>query len=358
MNSSLNHKDSEMRTLYPVGQSASNNKKSLRSYLRTHPSHITIGADQPIDKNQSIESSCISPIASNSSSNNVHNDPYTVRPQRSTQRPLITRFTGTVPERESTDRKGVCHNGRNNRHTYAIGSNLNKSVNNPTTSPSSGFESSYYHAKNQYRSSSNNTEDAMEMDVDKKPSELSNPIWNSSMNAMDVDENIRAYVVIDGANVAYQYAYARSSNISNESLQPDIQGILLAVKYFEERRCEVTVVVKDSYIKRNALASGGTSTNSLVYSDQIDALKELQSKGILMIVPNESSDDIFAIDCARRKDGFIISVDQFRDHIQRDDSLHDFLVKKERRILYSFCRDEFYPNPLHFLVKALEIQHD
>jgi len=114
---------------------------------------------------------------------------------------------------------------------------------------------------------------------------------------------------------------------------------------------------------------------------QLEVLKDLKARGLLVAAPPRDDDDAYALTIARREDtrshqrggggGFVLSCDMFRDAVNRDATgeLRGWLIKGSGngpgRISFAFCdmgstddygdrEMDFVPNPRHPLVSWIE----
>lgn len=95
-------------------------------------------------------------------------------------------------------------------------------------------------------------------------------------------------IVIDGANVA---------TIVRDSI--DIRRIESCILYFERNHFEHVVAFVPNF-----------------WYPQHKQLKQLITDAKVSLTPSHAHDDYYILDYAMRHDGFIITNDQFRDHIK------------------------------------------
>lgn len=146
-------------------------------------------------------------------------------------------------------------------------------------------------------------------------------------------------VVLDAANIAFAY----NGNSHGQKNQFSAKGILIAVRYFQ------SVGVKDVKAFLPAKYHHGKR-------DAKEILDKLIVEKVLSIVPSGEADDPYIITHARDHNGFVVSNDRFRDHIE---SMLNESVKKslgiwldDNRCGYTFVRDEFMVNPMSELHKT------
>jgi len=117
-------------------------------------------------------------------------------------------------------------------------------------------------------------------------------------------------VVIDGANIAYNYAESldpssslQSNNHNNSRYnkrQPNPQGIRLAIEYFLSRKCRVQAVVPTSWYRLRP--RNKNEGDAKMVTDEVDELRSLREQGFLVACPPGDDDDAYAIALARREE--------------------------------------------------------
>lgn len=172
-------------------------------------------------------------------------------------------------------------------------------------------------------------------------------------------------VVIDGANIAYNYAESLNPSLSNQyhKREPNPRGITIAIEYFIQHKCRVQAVVPISWYKLKPrpgdhACSAGYKGNlnqrddAKMLTDEVEELRSLRQHGFLVACPPSDDDDAYAIALARRgeerlpkqplilqddgmmmddeqgdstsfsnlpTDGYVVSNDFFHDAIRRDE---------------------------------------
>lgn len=223
-------------------------------------------------------------------------------------------------------------------------------------------------------------------------------------------------VVLDGANIAYNYAESLRPVRHSERRQPDPRGIRLAIEYFLKQNCRVQAVVPQSWYQLKPRPADhyhlknrtrGDSDARMV-TDEVEELRNLRQQGFLVACPPGDDDDAYVLALARREEdrlaqeremqqdemmgvdddttqqlplpvlgGYVVSNDMFHDACRRDSSYqqhHQSLSAraaslkswlKQRRISYSFAnvgttsemdgiRLDFLPNPRNILIEAID----
>lgn len=193
-------------------------------------------------------------------------------------------------------------------------------------------------------------------------------------------------VVIDGANVAYEYGKTLAHSVSRPVA--DTRGIQVACQYFQAHGLRVLVVLTSSWLRLKPQPGDPNPSSARMHTSELDVLHELKEQGLLVLAPPTDDDDAYAITIARRElsrpqhlyhpnipahQAFILSNDLFRDAQQRDATLANWLQKGisaesgPGRVSYLFCNMgslddhgerilDFVPNPRHPLVVWIEQQ--
>lgn len=232
-----------------------------------------------------------------------------------------------------------------------------------------------------------------------------------------VSDSSAPLVVIDGANVAYDFAETMKPTLQKR--EPDPKGIRIAIDYFLKNNCRVVAVVPRSWYQLKPRPGdhyhlknrGSAESDAKMVTEEVEALRLLRSQGLLVACPPGDDDDAYAIGLARRETdrvleqqlhedhddesmsmeegddesftvslpstvfgGYVVSNDFYNDAIRRDDmSKHhqnESLALAARastlkkwlslhRISYSFANVggnelEFIPNPRNVLIEAID----
>ena len=166
-------------------------------------------------------------------------------------------------------------------------------------------------------------------------------------------------VVIDGANIAYNYAESLNPSLSSQHVkrEPNPKGITIAIQYFLQHSCRVQAVVPISWYRLKPrpgdyACSGGYKGNlnqrddAKMITEEVEELRMLRQHGFLVACPPGDDDDAYAIALARReeerlyvqknsmqddcmtmddeemsclpKGGYVVSNDFFHDAVRRD----------------------------------------
>lgn len=112
-------------------------------------------------------------------------------------------------------------------------------------------------------------------------------------------------------------------------------------------------------------------------TEQMEVLQELKEQGLLVAAPPRDDDDAYALTIGRREasrareknegGGYVLSNDMFRDAMERDPNLSQWLKDEHGRISFAFCDMgsmdtygdrvlDFIPNPRHPMVSEIESQ--
>ena len=162
-------------------------------------------------------------------------------------------------------------------------------------------------------------------------------------------------VILDCANIGYAYAQNQCFSIN---------GVDLALKYFESYGfIRVTAFIPASYLRRKP--RDGSKGNVLMETEDWTKLNALVESRRISPVPPGDNDDVYILSYARRRNGFVVSNDFFRDHIAKIEveSLRRSMQMwiRESRCQYTFVRDEFvlYPQcKLYPLVMVAQSSRD
>lgn len=115
-------------------------------------------------------------------------------------------------------------------------------------------------------------------------------------------------VVIDGANIAYNYAESLDPSSSLQNInqsrynkrQPNPHGIRLAIEYFLSRQCRVQAVVPTSWYRLRP--RNKNEGDAKMVTDEVEELRSLREQGFLVACPPGDDDDAYAIALARREE--------------------------------------------------------
>ena len=157
-----------------------------------------------------------------------------------------------------------------------------------------------------------------------QPSNMYNNDYNSSATTeplVDPNPPIPIYqmpspstsplVVLDGANIAYNYAESLHPVLSSHrKREPDPKGISIAIEYFLKQSCRVQAVVPiswyqlkprpaDTYHLHNR--SRGDSDAKMI-TDEVEELRNLLHRGFLVPCPPGDDDDAYVLALARREE--------------------------------------------------------
>ncbi|KAL3785046.1 hypothetical protein ACHAWO_006821 [Cyclotella atomus] len=134
-------------------------------------------------------------------------------------------------------------------------------------------------------------------------------------------------VVIDGANIAYNYAESLNPSLSNQHVkrEPNPKGITVCIQYFLQRQCRVQAVVPISWYKLkprpgdHACAAGykgnlNQRDDAKMLTEEVEELRMLRQHGFLVAVPPGDDDDSYAISLARREEERLLTPQQHNMH--------------------------------------------
>lgn len=129
--------------------------------------------------------------------------------------------------------------------------------------------------------------------------------------------------VIDGSNVAFEQR--------NSKNRPKLSNLILLIKSLKSLGINNLKIICD---------------RSLYYCiDDQDGLSQLKNNGLLIESPEGTESDIFILQYAFLKDGYIISNDKYRDFF----SIFDQKWVENRRISFKIIDDVFCFNKIIFI---------
>ena len=136
-------------------------------------------------------------------------------------------------------------------------------------------------------------------------------------------------VVLDGANIAYNYSESLHPILQSERRQPDPKGITLAIDYFLKQNCRVQAVVPiswyqlkprptDTYHLKNR---SRMESDAKMVTEEVEELRTLRQRGFLVACPPGDDDDAYVMALARREDDRRLSEQRESMQQQHDDSM-------------------------------------
>jgi hypothetical protein len=169
--------------------------------------------------------------------------------------------------------------------------------------------------------------------------------------AMDTRDAEGACVVVDGANVAISHArlICGTSATTSVKVLPSLAGLVLAVQYFRVRGHRDCFAFIPAYWFD--VAPGKPPFGPPEFVTQVLALLR---DGWVVGTPPSESDDLWMLEYASVRSGYVCSNDMFRDHVTSREVRFGF---GEGRALAAFCDErvirytwrganEFLPQPL------------
>ena len=248
----------------------------------------------------------------------------------------------------------------------------------------------------------------------KPPTQQARHVQSPPQLINQVSDSSAPLVVLDGANVAYDFAETMKPSLQKR--EPDPKGIRLAIDYFLKNNCRVVAVVPRSWYQLKPRPGdhyhlknrGSAESDAKMLTEEVEELRLLRSQGLLVACPPGDDDDAYAIGLARRETdraleqqlhedhddesmsmdddnftvslpstvfgGYVVSNDFYNDAIRRDDMSkqhqNESLALAARastlkkwlglhRISYSFANVggkelEFVPNPRNVLIEAID----
>ena len=151
-------------------------------------------------------------------------------------------------------------------------------------------------------------------------------------------------IVVDAPNVAMRHGL-------NEKFS--CKGIQLALNYFHGAGHDVIAFLPDYYLnfervgelRRQARLKIGNVRPSQI-PDDVQILQDLVNRGFIVGTPSQDYDDSYCINYAKRRGGYVVSNDMYRDHVKRFETralreeVPNFLFFNPFNILsysYSYC---------------------
>lgn len=149
-------------------------------------------------------------------------------------------------------------------------------------------------------------------------------------------------VVLDGANVS-----------TRKDGQRAIPRLAAAITYFQElkrtRQVELRCVAfVPNFWLNTKPTDASTKGNGSMETDDWELLQSLVNQELVALTPSHAHDDFYVIDYAVKNDGFIVTNDMFRDHVQNQRMFQGRKLTsswvKARCIDFTFVGNEFLPN--------------
>ena len=153
-------------------------------------------------------------------------------------------------------------------------------------------------------------------------------------------------IVIDVQNVAMKYGNGIFL----------CKGIEISLNFWKNRHHEVVGFMPDYLLNDKEIArliklreENPSAAKASKIPDDVNYLKNLHKKGIIVTTPPQDYDDSYCIEYAKKNKGYMVTNDKFRDHINSFDNKErknaESLWIKRNRIGFAFKGDEFLPNP-------------
>jgi hypothetical protein len=155
-------------------------------------------------------------------------------------------------------------------------------------------------------------------------------------------EEKKSTIVLDGPNIAMRHGKQK---------QFSVQGIAIALEYFQKLGHEVVAFVPDHYLTRKPPPSSVPMKLAEFFpvASDLTMLKDLVDKSLVILTPPQDYDDSYCIFWARKNDAIIVTNDRYWDHIDKHtNNSEKKKIKKWIRnhcMSYTFVKNEFLPNP-------------
>jgi hypothetical protein len=161
-----------------------------------------------------------------------------------------------------------------------------------------------------------------------------------SLEEADITSRKRLLLVIDCANVGMEYGRQDTFNF---------QGVEVAMAHFSSQLgvndLEVMGFIPAKFYRRKP--RDGIGSNALMITDDWETMNNRYMEGSLAVVPPGLHDDEFIIDYAYKHGGFILSNDNFIDHLDtlRGCPNHAAIATwmNEHTHLMVVCLQNFFP---------------
>lgn len=158
----------------------------------------------------------------------------------------------------------------------------------------------------------------------------------------------RPLVVLDCANIGWMYGNNQRFSAA---------GVQLAVASLQKLNIDIKAFIPIKYISIKPRRGQGDGNIIMETSDWED-LTVLVSRGVISVVPAGDHDDSYILHFARSAQGFIVSNDLFRDHLESMEvdsvRLSMQLWLRENRCGYAFVDNDFIFNPSSTLSYTLQ----
>ena len=160
-------------------------------------------------------------------------------------------------------------------------------------------------------------------------------------------KKIKPLIILDASNIAMRHGNQKFSS----------KGIEIVINYFQSNGHKVVSFLPEYFFRQKDPNS--YLNKKRVVPDNIDYLKELNDKHLVIQSPPQDYDDSYCIQYAKTHDAFIVTNDLFRDYL---DNITDNRKRetermwvKERCISFTFNQDEFIPNPDASFFKEFDV---
>jgi hypothetical protein len=163
---------------------------------------------------------------------------------------------------------------------------------------------------------------------------LKDKLQNTRMPIQLNVKKVKPLILLDASNIAMRHGDKTFST----------KGIMIVMDYFTKNGHRVLAFLPEYLFRENV-----STSKKRVVPDDIEYLKKLYSEGLIVQTPPQDYDDSYCIQYCRQNNAFIVTNDLFRDYLEK---FNDGIKKKtenlwiiEKRISFTFVKDEFLPNP-------------
>lgn len=223
---------------------------------------------------------------------------------------------------------------------------------------SEDYENSYYIKENELSTTTkievnsnnigiinNNTKNDNILDTINLTSSNYNNITNKQ-SIINVKKH-KPLILLDMSNIAMRHG---------NSIKFSTKGIKSCLSFFIKNGHEVSGFLPEYLFKTddnlvicNNLNNNNSYRKKKIVPDDVKYLKELHSKGYVIMTPSQDYDDTYNIQYCKSKNAYFVTNDLYRDYLDKfGDSKTREIEKRwiiSKRISYTFNKDEFIPGP-------------
>lgn len=146
-------------------------------------------------------------------------------------------------------------------------------------------------------------------------------------------------ILLDASNIAMRHGDRTFST----------KGIKIVLEYFIKNGHKVLAFLPEYLFRSKDSSSQSTTKKKRVIPDDTDYLNKLSNQGLIIQTPAQDYDDSYCIQYCKQNNSYIVTNDLFRDYVEKivdsrkRESERLWII--EKRISFTFIKDEFLPNP-------------